>query len=352
MKNGIKNILVTGGAGYIGSHTVEALSEKGYKSIIVDDFRNSDKSVMEGLNILCKIKPLYFEIDCTDEKLMRFIFKYYKIDGVIHFAAYKAVGESIDKPDLYFHNNIQSLTVVTKLMNEFGISNLVFSSSCTVYGQPDSVEVSEDQEHKPASSPYGYTKQVGEQYLDFLSKSSQNIVKSTLLRYFNPIGAHPSGLIGELPNGVPNNLVPYICQSAIGLIGPLTVFGNDYDTPDGTCVRDFIHVVDLANAHIAALEKQFSSEASISIYNVGTGKGTSVLELINTFEMVTGETLLYNVGPRREGDIVKIYANTQKVNKELAWKSEYTVADALLHAWKWQKQLVYKRSIQYKIDSL
>ncbi len=352
MKDTIKNILVTGGAGYIGSHTVVALSEKGYRAIIVDDFRNSDKSVKEGIASLCKIKPIYMEIDCTNEEFMSFVFKYYTIAGVIHFAAYKAVGESIQMPTAYFHNNLQSLIVITKLMNEYGITNLVFSSSCTVYGQPDQISVSEDQEHKPATSPYGYTKQVAEHYLEFLSKSPDNGIKSTLLRYFNPIGAHPSGLIGELPNGVPNNLVPYICQSAIGLIGQLTVFGNDYDTPDGTCMRDFIHVVDLANAHIAALEKQFTSDSPISIYNVGTGKGTSVMELINTFEMVAGEPLLYTMGPRRDGDIVKIYANTQKIKRELAWKSQYTVADALLHAWNWQKQLVYKRSLQYKIDSL
>lgn len=348
MKNAIKNILVTGGAGYIGSHTVVALSEKGYRTIIVDDFRNSDKSVIEGLSTLCQIKPLYFEIDCTDKALMTSVFQHYRITGVIHFAAYKAVGESIERPAAYFHNNMQSLLVLTELMNEYGVSNLVFSSSCTVYGQPDRVEVSEDQEHKPATSPYGYTKQVAEHYLEFLSKSSANKVKSTLLRYFNPIGAHPSGLIGELPNGVPNNLVPYICQSAAGIRGPLTVFGNDYDTPDGTCIRDFIHVVDLAHAHISALEKQFTSTNPISIYNVGTGQGTSVQELIKTFESVTGEKLQYRVGPRREGDIVQIYANTEKVTKELGWKNKYSVADALAHAWNWQKQLLNKELSTYK----
>ncbi len=348
MNNIMKNILVTGGAGYIGSHTVVALAEKGYRAIIVDDFRNSDKSVKEGLSHLCKIQPLYFEVDCTDESLMRFIFKYYNLEGVIHFAAYKAVGESIEEPTAYFNNNLQSLLVLTKLMNEYYVSNLVFSSSCTVYGEPDEVSVTEEQEHKLASTPYGYTKQVAENYLHFLSKSSKNIVKTTLLRYFNPIGAHPSGIIGELPNGVPSNLVPYICQSASGSIGALTVFGDDYDTPDGTCIRDFIHVVDLANAHLAALEKQFESTDLLSTYNVGTGKGTSVKELITTFEKVSGEKLVYHIGPRREGDIIQIYADTSKVTRELNWSSKYSVADALLHSWNWQKHLIEEELYNYK----
>lgn len=347
-----KYILVTGGAGYIGSHTVVALSEKGYRVIIVDDFRNSDQTVLQKFSELCPVTPIHFELDCSRKNVMKIIFDHYPIAGAIHFAAYKSVGESIEKPGEYFHNNMQSLQVLTELMNDHGVDNLVFSSSCTVYGEPDQIEVTESEQHKPATSPYGYTKQMGENYLAFLSKSSRNNIRSTILRYFNPIGAHPSGQIGELPNGIPNNLVPYICQSASGIRGALTIFGDDYDTPDGTCIRDFIHVVDLAEAHISALEKQFASREPLSVYNVGTGKGTSVMELINLFQEVTGKTLLYKVGPRRTGDIVQIYANTHKINQELGWKARYSVAEALSHSWNWQIKSMTRNQLVKKVNPL
>jgi len=339
----LKNILVTGGAGYIGSHTVTKLSDAGFRAIIVDDFRNSYQSVIENLNELCLIKPLFFNADCTNKRVMKQIFETHQIEGVIHFAAYKSVEDSINKPAAYFHNNINSLVVITDLMNQFKVNKLVFSSSCTVYGEPETTMVSEESPLKEAKTPYGYSKQVGEDYLKFLVKSEGNIVKPIILRYFNPVGAHPSGLIGELPINKPRNLMPLVCQSAAEMIGPIQVFGTDYDTPDGSCLRDFIHVLDLADAHIKSLNYTQLMDEPLEIFNVGTGRGTSVLELINSFEKVNGIEVPHRLGERRSGDIVKIYADTTKINNKLNWYSNYSMEDALKHSWNWQQSLLSQK---------
>ncbi len=336
-----KYILVTGGAGYIGSHTVVALIEKGFTPIIIDDFRNSNRDVIQRLEEITNQEIIYFDAACQDAPRLRGVFSQFPIYGIIHFAADKAVGESMEKPLKYFNNNFGSLTSMLELAEEFKVERFVFSSSCTVYGEPKTIPVNED---CPVSysSPYGFTKKVCEEMIQQFVVSCPT-VKATLLRYFNPVGAHLSGIIGEEPDGKPNNLLPFITQTAAGIRKELTVFGDDYDTPDGTCIRDYIHVVDLAEAHVAALENIDDIYVNPMIYNVGTGHGTSVLEMIQTFEKETGIKLPYVIGPRRDGDIKEIYANTDKVNKELNWSSRKTIKDAITSAWSFEQYIRAKR---------
>jgi len=342
MKAEKKYILVTGGAGYIGSHTVVALIEKGYTPIVIDDFRNSDKDVIQRLEEITNEEIIYFNTSCQDQFRLKGVFGQFPIEGVIHFAADKAVGESVEKPLMYFDNNFGSLISILRLVQEYKVKKFVFSSSCTVYGDPKIIPVNE---LSPVSynSPYGFTKKVSEEMIEQFIDSCPD-VKATLLRYFNPVGAHKSGLIGEEPDGKPNNLLPFITQTAAGIRKELTVFGDDYDTPDGTCIRDYTHVVDLAEAHVAALENSENSDVNPMVYNVGTGKGSSVLEMITTFEKVTGKKLPYTVGPRRKGDIKEIFANTDKVNKELNWKSKRTIEEAISSSWTFEQYIREKRS--------
>lgn len=333
-------ILVTGGAGFIGSHTVVELHNAGFEPVIIDNLYNSNLNVLEGIKkITGKTFPFY-EIDCNDADKVRALFEKEKFGGVIHFAAYKAVGESVEKPLNYYENNLISLLVLLRAMKEFNVDKFVFSSSCTVYGQPEKLPVTESTPRLPANSPYGNTKAIAEDIIRDHVHSGPGI-KAISLRYFNPIGAHETSLIGELPNGVPSNLVPFITQTAAGLRKSLTVFGNDYDTPDGTCIRDFIHVVDLAKAHVKALDLLESQTDTnyYDVFNVGTGEGYTVLQLINTFEEVNGVKLNYTIGPRREGDVEKIYAQSDKVNNVMKWRAEKTMADALRDAWNWQLKL-------------
>lgn len=336
-----KKILVTGGAGYIGSHTVVALHKAGYEAVIVDNFSNSSKSVLEGLQKITGSQPTLYELDCNNREAMQEVFKKERgIEGVIHFAAFKAVGESVNEPLKYYQNNLGSLLVLLELMEEHGVKNLVFSSSCTVYGQPEKLPVTEETPTQPASSPYGRTKQMCEDILSDLTKS-KSPVRSVALRYFNPIGAHESALIGELPNGVPNNLIPFVTQTAAGIREELTVFGNDYNTSDGTCVRDYIHVMDLAEAHIKAFEflDKVAEESFYDTVNVGTGNGNTVLEVINAFEKVSGQKLNYRIGERRSGDVEKVWANVDKANNKLDWQARYDIERSLADAWRWQQQL-------------
>jgi UDP-glucose 4-epimerase len=336
-----KKILVSGGAGYIGSHTVVALYEAGYEAVIVDNFSNSSKSVLKGLAEIIGTSPTFYEIDCNNRQAMQQVFEQEKnIEGVIHFAAFKAVGESVSEPLKYYQNNLGSLLVLLELMEKNGVKNLVFSSSCTVYGQPDKLPVTEATPTQPASSPYGRTKQMCEDILSDLEKS-KSPVRSIALRYFNPIGAHESALIGELPNGVPNNLIPFVTQTAAGIRKELTVFGDNYNTPDGTCVRDYIHVVDLADAHIKAFEflDKIKEDSFYDTINVGTGQGNTVLEVINAFEKVSGKKLNYRIGERRPGDVEKVWANVDKANKELNWQAKYDIERSLADAWRWQQKL-------------
>lgn len=333
--------MVTGGAGYIGSHTVVELVEAGYEPVIIDNFSNSEESALEGIAaILGRDIPCH-RIDCTDVEALRQVFKQEQnIQGVIHFAAYKAVGESVEEPLKYYHNNVGSLVTLLQVMNEYKVYNLVFSSSCTVYGIPEQLPVTEETPVQKANSPYGNTKKVCEEILTDLANSGNSSIKATALRYFNPIGAHPSAKIGELPLGVPNNLVPFITQTAAGIRKELTVFGEDYDTPDGTCIRDFIHVVDLAKAHVVAVERLLQGKAqSIEFFNVGTGTGYSVLEAISAFEKASGQKLNYKIGPRRAGDVPKIYADVTKSTKELGFKTTSTLEEAMKSAWDWQLTL-------------
>lgn len=335
----MKTILVTGGAGFIGSHTVVELVNAGYRPVIVDNFANSDKKVMDGLKKITGQEITLYEGNYQDKELLHKIFGKENVDGIIHFAAYKAVGESVEEPLKYYQNNIAGLLTLLEAMEDARISNLVFSSSCTVYGDPDKVPVTEESPIKPAISPYGATKQMGETIIRDVTLASKKL-RSLALRYFNPIGAHPSSLIGELPIGVPNCLVPYITQTAAGIREKLRVNGDDYDTPDGTCIRDYIHVVDLAKAHVKALEYlQTQQPSSFDFINFGTGTGSSVLEVIQTFEKISGQKLPYEIGPRRVGDVVTVYASTDKANKILNWKAELTLADALRDAWNWQQTL-------------
>ena len=334
-------ILVTGGLGFIGSHTVVELQQAGYDVIIIDNLSNSSIEVLDRISKITGKKPIFEQIDLREKgKVQDFFQRYTSIEGVIHFAASKAVGESVEKPLLYYENNIASLIYILQELQKKEKISFIFSSSCTVYGQADELPVSENAPFKQAESPYGNTKQINEEIIRDTCHISANI-KAISLRYFNPIGAHSSALIGELPNGVPQNLVPYITQTAIGLRESLSVYGNDYPTPDGTCIRDYIHVVDLAKAHIAALERLLkeNNESNYEVFNIGTGKGSSVLEVIKAFEKVTGQALPYKIVGRRAGDVVSAYANTYKANKELLWKAELTLEDALLSAWNWEKKL-------------
>jgi len=335
-----KNILVTGGAGYIGSHVVVRLHEENYNPVILDNFSNSEKSVLNRLKEITGKEFTLYEGDILDSTLLKTIFDKESIDGVIHFAAKKAVGESVEKPLEYYNCNVVGLLSVLEAMLQASVLNMVFSSSCTVYGQPDELPVTEQSPKKPANSPYGNTKQIGEEIIEDTVLSGKNL-KSIALRYFNPIGAHPSSLIGELPLGVPNNLVPFITQTAAGLRQKLTVFGSDYDTPDGTCIRDYIHVMDLADAHVQALNKldSINQNSHFDVINIGTGRGNTVLEAINAFENVTGEKLNYQIGPRRAGDVEKVYAQVDKSKNVLNWETKYSLQDSMRDSWNWQKKL-------------
>ncbi|MFN8429336.1 MAG: UDP-glucose 4-epimerase GalE [Spirosomataceae bacterium] len=332
-------VLVTGGAGFIGSHTVVELVNAGYSPVIVDNFSNSEKSVLQGLKNILGFDVPFYEFDCNDFNKLKEVVEAEKIEGIIHFAAYKAVGESVQNPLKYYRNNLGSMITVLEVMKETGVKNLVFSSSCTVYGQPDHIPVTEETPKKKAESPYGNTKAIGEDILEDVIKSGEKM-DIIALRYFNPIGAHPTAEIGELPNGVPSNLVPFITQTAIGKREQLTVFGDDYDTPDGSNIRDFIHVVDLAKAHVSALELLKSKSGNTyDVFNLGTGEGNSVLELINTFEKVNDLKLNYKIGPRRPGDVVKIYGDVAKAGKILNWKTQKSLDESLADAWRWEQKL-------------
>jgi UDP-glucose 4-epimerase len=335
-----KTILVTGGTGYIGSHTVVELMNAGYKPVIVDNFSNSSPKIIDQIEAITGTRPEYFNLDLCDERLTKeFVNQNPEISGVIHFAAFKAVGESVEKPLKYYHNNFYSLINLLAAFDSRPV-NFVFSSSCTVYGQPEQLPVTEQAPVQKAESPYGNTKQIAEEILAEVATVSPDL-RVIALRYFNPVGAHKSALIGELPIGVPQNLVPFITQSAIGKRGPLTVYGNDYDTPDGSCIRDYIHVVDLAKAHVAALRHMESAEMSgnYDVFNIGTGKGSSVLEAIKAFESATGAKLDYKIGPRRPGDIEKIFGEVTKAESELGWKAELDLSEMMRSAWAWEKYL-------------
>lgn len=334
-------ILVTGGAGYIGSHTAVELQNAGYEVIIIDDLSNSTADSIDGIERITGKKPIFEKLDCNDlEGLKRLFEKYVGIQGIIHFAASKAVGESVQKPLLYYRNNLNSLINLLDLMPKYKIPNIVFSSSCTVYGEPDTNPIDESAPIKPAESPYGNTKQINEEIIADVIRAGLPL-KSIILRYFNPIGAHPTAEIGELPNGVPQNLVPYITQTAIGVREQLSIFGDDYNTPDGSCIRDFINVVDLAKAHVVAIDRMIENKSNdkVEIFNLGTGNGVSVLELVKTFEKVTGKKLNYKIVGRRQGDIEKIWADPVKANTILGWKAKENIEDTMLSAWNWQLKL-------------
>ena len=337
-------ILVTGGTGYIGSHTVVELQNAGFEVVIVDNLSNSNIEVLSGIEKITGIRPAFENVDCTDYVNMdRMLEKHSGIEAIIHFAASKAVGESVQKPLLYYRNNVGSLLNLMQLMPIHNIHNIVFSSSCTVYGQPDVLPVTESAPIKPALSPYGNTKQICEEIIRDTAYSS-SFYQATILRYFNPIGAHPSAEIGELPTGVPNNLVPFITQTAAGIRKQLQVFGNDYNTPDGTCIRDYINVVDLAKAHVIAVKRmlEHKSKYNIETFNLGTGRGLSVLELVNTFQKVNGVKVPYRIVDRREGDIEKVWADPAFANRELGWTAQETVEETLRTAWKWELRLAKK----------
>ena len=334
-------ILVTGGTGYIGSHTVVELQNEGFEVVIVDNLSNSNIDVLNGIEKISGIRPAFENIDCVDYVSMDRMFeKYQNIDAIIHFAANKAVGESVEKPLMYYRNNLVSLINILQLMPIHKVRSMVFSSSCTVYGQPDVLPVTEQAPIKLAQSPYGNTKQIGEEIIhDTLSANAD--LQSIILRYFNPIGAHASAEIGELPNGVPNNLLPFVTQTAIGLRKQLSVFGNDYNTPDGSCIRDYIHVVDLARAHVIAVKRmlQNDTKAQIETFNLGTGRGLSVLEIIETFMKVTGVDVPYKIVGRRSGDVEKVWADPSYANIVLGWTATETVEETLRSAWAWEQNL-------------
>ncbi|MGL4520859.1 MAG: UDP-glucose 4-epimerase GalE [Phocaeicola sp.] len=336
-----KRILVTGGTGYIGSHTVVELQNSGYEVIIIDNLSNSRADVVDSIEQVSGIRPVFVELDCLDYAGLDALFTQYpNIEGIIHFAASKAVGESVQKPLLYYRNNLVSLINLLDLMPKHNIEGIIFSSSCTVYGQPDVLPVTEAAPTKTAESPYGNTKQVNEEIVrDTIASGSP--INAILLRYFNPIGAHPTALLGELPNGVPQNLVPFLTQTAIGIREQLSVFGNDYNTPDGSCIRDYINVVDLAKAHVVAMNRiiEKKQEEKVEVFNIGTGIGLSVLELIHAFEAATGVPLNHKIVERRTGDIEKVWANPDRANNVLGWKAEKNIEETLKSAWNWQLKL-------------
>lgn len=333
-------VLVSGGAGYIGSHTTVALIEAGYDVVIIDNLSNSDLGAVEGVRKITGVDVPFEQVDCCDKEALRAVFKKYAFNSVIHFAAYKAVGESVEKPLKYYSNNLGSFVNILELMQEEGRSNVLFSSSATVYGEPDTLPVTEASPRKPATSPYGNTKQMCEDILRDTVAAGAG-VKGIALRYFNPMGAHPSALIGELPRGVPNNLVPFITQTAAGVRECLSIFGNDYNTPDGTCIRDYIDVVDLATAHVAAIGRlvEGRNKKDYEVFNVGTGRGVSVMELVEAFERVNGLKLNYRIVGRRSGDVESVWADTALANEELGWKAVRTLDETLAAAWAWEKHV-------------
>ncbi len=337
-----QTILVTGGTGFIGSHTTVELQQAGYKVVIVDDLSNSKIEVLDGIEKITGVRPDFEKVDLRDKEATENVLKKYPdIEGIIHFAASKAVGESVEKPLLYYRNNIVSLVNLLELMPKYGVKGIIFSSSCTVYGQPsqENLPVTEQAPIQPALSPYGNTKQINEEIIrDYIHSGAA--IKSIVLRYFNPIGAHSTAFIGELPNGVPMNLIPYVTQTAIGIRKQLKIFGNDYNTPDGTCIRDYIYVVDLAKAHVAAMARVLDQETEpIEYFNIGTGKGVSTLEIVEGFERATGVKVNWTYAPRREGDIEKVWGNVDRANTVLGWKAETPLEDVLKSAWKWQVKL-------------
>ena len=337
-----QTILVTGGTGFIGSHTTVELQQAGYNVVIVDNLSNSKIEMLDGIEKITGVRPAFEQVDLREKDAVEAVFaKYPEIEGVIHFAASKAVGESVEKPLLYYRNNIVSLINILELMPKYNVKGIIFSSSCTVYGQPseENLPVTEEAPIQKALSPYGNTKQINEEIInDYIHSGAP--IKSIILRYFNPIGAHPSAYIGELPNGVPMNLIPFVTQTAIGVRKELKIFGNDYNTPDGTCIRDYIYVVDLAKAHVAAMARVLDKETDpVEVFNIGTGKGVSTLEVVEGFEKATGVKLNWSFAPRREGDIEKVWGNVDKANNVLGWKAETPLEDVLASAWKWQKKL-------------
>ena len=333
-------ILVTGGLGFIGSHTVVELQNEGFEVVAIDNLSNSSIEVLDGIEKITGKKLLFENIDLREKLAVQNFFKKHQdISGVIHFAASKAVGESVENPLLYYENNINSLVYLLQELANLPQANFIFSSSCTVYGQAEKMPITEDASVQPANSPYGNTKQIGEEIINDVAKVTN--INAVLLRYFNPIGAHSSAEIGELPIGIPQNLVPFITQTAYGLRKELSVYGNDYPTPDGTCIRDYIHVVDLAKAHVVALQRLLNKQnlEKVETFNLGTGKGSSVLEVITAFEKVSGKKLTYKIVGRREGDVISAYANTDKANKVLGWKAAFSLEDGLASAWKWEKKV-------------
>ncbi|QHL88320.1 UDP-glucose 4-epimerase GalE [Nibribacter ruber] len=336
----MSKILVTGGAGYIGSHTVVELVNAGYTPIIVDNFSNSEERVLNGIAQILGQQVVCHKVDCTDAKVLQEVFtKEGDIAGVIHFAAFKAVGESVAEPLKYYHNNVAGLVTLLQVMEANKVTRLVFSSSCTVYGIPEKLPVTEETPTQKANSPYGNTKKIDEEILRDVATSG-SALRTIALRYFNPIGAHESALIGELPLGVPNNLVPFITQTAAGLRDSLTVYGTDYDTPDGSCIRDYVHVVDLAKAHVAAIKRLEKEEpAAFEVFNVGTGQGSSVLEVVKAFEKATSKPFPYKTGPRRAGDVPAIYADVTKATEELGFKTSLSLEESLASSWAWQQAL-------------
>ncbi len=337
-------ILVTGGTGYIGSHTVVELQQAGFEVIIIDNLSNSEKNVLNGIEKITGIRPAFEQLDCLDYAGLENLFQKYKgIKAIIHFAASKAVGESVQNPLLYYRNNLGSLLNLLELMPKYGVEHFVFSSSCTVYGQPDELPVSERAPIKEATSPYGNTKQIAEEIIrDYIHSNAP--VKSIILRYFNPVGAHPSAEIGELPNGVPQNLIPFVTQTAAGIRQELSVFGDDYNTSDGSCIRDYINVVDLAKAHVVAMRRLLESKNKqvLEYFNLGTGRGLSVLEIINAFETANAVKVPYKIVARRQGDIEQIWAEPSFANNELGWKAQATIEDTMRSAWAWQQRLTNK----------
>ncbi len=334
-------ILVTGGLGFIGSHTAVELQQAGFEVVIIDNCSNASEEVLDGIEAITGQRPLFEKFDLRDrQRVGQFFEDHQDLAGIIHFAASKAVGESVEQPLLYYENNLATLVYLLQQLQQKERAHFIFSSSCTVYGQADQMPITEDAPVKPAESPYGNTKQIGEEIIRDTCKVQGNL-QAISLRYFNPIGAHPSAEIGELPLGVPQNLVPFITQTAVGLRQQLSVFGDDYPTPDGTCIRDYIHVVDLARAHVVALQRLLSgkNKRNYEVFNVGTGKGSSVLEVIRSFERVSGQPLNYRIVGRRPGDITEAYADTRKANQELGWKASSSLDDAMRSAWAWEQKI-------------